>query len=167
VPHYTRVGKITRAVGLKGEVKLDIGSFSIQSPPAGFQFFTVREGKATPLKLISLMSDSKGQHTASFEGITDRNVADRLRGLELYVQEGDTLVINPWLGLIGCALYDKRLGRIGVIEEVLEYPGQFLAKVTGDGRELLVPLREELVTDRGEGKVEFDLPEGLIELSNS
>lgn len=67
----------------------------------------------------------------------------------------------------GYTLVDRRVGVVGVIEEVREFPQQEMAVVMRAGHELLVPLHDELIVDVDDERRELlmDLPEGLLDLA--
>ena len=159
---FTRIGRISRAVGLKGEVKVAIeqdweGLETIEA------FFIFRHGIAERLPVQQM---TMGKHvTARFVGITDRNAADLLKGHDLFVKSRAARGLKlPWEELIGLTAVDVKTGTIGVIEDVLAYPGQHLAKVTHEGREVLIPLHVGWIVDTTSERVVFDLPEGLLDI---
>ena len=71
-----------------------------------------------------------------------------------------------WKDLIHYTAFDAEYGEIGIIQEVLEYPMQMLAKCLVNGKEVLFPLNDEMVTDiNAEDKIVFvELPEGLLDV---
>ena len=110
-----------------------------------------------------------GRLLVSFEGVDGRDRAETLRGAVLHVRRDE--VPPPPSGtyyhfeLVGCRVEDRRLGELGVVAGVLEDGGGTLLRVDGARGELLVPfVRAYLVrVDTGAGRIETDLPEGLIE----
>jgi ribosomal 30S subunit maturation factor RimM len=157
---YTRVGQITRAVGLKGDVKAAADATQLA---VGEVVYIFLGGEPTPLRIVHI-SSGPAPHRLGFDGISNRTDADKLRGLEIYVK-GELESTDPWRDVVGLQAEDFRAGPLGKIEEVLEYPGQFLARVRYAGKELLIPLREELIRERKSGAVVFELPEGLLDLA--
>ncbi len=65
----------------------------------------------------------------------------------------------------GYTLIDERLGRIGRIEEVREFPQQEMAIISYKKRELLVPLHQALISkvDEQQRQLWMRLPIGLID----
>jgi ribosomal 30S subunit maturation factor RimM len=61
---------------------------------------------------------------------------------------------------------DEAAGRLGVVKDVYDAAGHWLAGVEVDGREHLVPLRPETVrrVDVEAGRIDTTLPPGLMEL---
>lgn len=71
-------------------------------------------------------------------------------------------------GLEGFEVRDARAGFVGVVESVVENPGQFLLSVApaDGGRRVLVPLVDALVVglDEDARRIDVDLPDGLLDL---
>ena len=65
-------------------------------------------------------------------------------------------------------VHDARAGFVGVVESVVENPGQFLLSVApaDGGRRVLVPLVDALVVglDEDARRIDVDLPDGLLDL---
>jgi 16S rRNA processing protein RimM len=80
--------------------------------------------------------------------------------------EEDSEIDDRYERFQGFTLVDVALGEIGVIREVLELPGQFLALVDYQDQEVMVPLHPSLIqkADLKNRILEMDLPEGLLEL---
>ena len=69
--------------------------------------------------------------------------------------------------LVGYAVIDLNLGKIGVVEEIEEYPRQQMLRVKGEGLKsaiFLIPLVEAFLMEINdeEGFIKVDLPEGLV-----
>jgi 16S rRNA processing protein RimM len=95
--------------------------------------------------------------------------AKALCGLSVYVsqddviEQGDDLSTNV---LIGYTLFDETLGLIGEITDVNDYSGNLLLSVEYEGKDVLVPLNEELIVrlDEDLQEIELRIPEGLFNL---
>ncbi len=69
--------------------------------------------------------------------------------------------------IIDFTITDTRLGDVGKIKQVLEYPTQAIFEiVNSDGKEILIPITDDIVieVDRANKKILVTSPEGLIEL---
>lgn len=112
------IAKILTAHGVRGFVKLRV---FLEEPADISSYDPIRDDKGKAYK-IKLKNPVKGDWVAEIEGITDRNDAEKLRGMELYISrdqlpeiEEDELYIED---LIGCAAIDK----IGtVLGEVVDF----------------------------------------------
>ena len=101
-------------------------------------------------------------------GIADREAAEGLRGLELWVPIGE--VPDPPAGsyyvfeLIGCRCFDERDGDIGTVVDVQEDGGGTLLEVEKDGTRSVLPFVEAFLAgvDREARRIDLRLPEGLL-----
>jgi 16S rRNA processing protein RimM len=68
--------------------------------------------------------------------------------------------------LKGFIATDEKLGELGEIIEVNEYPQQFVATVHYKNRDVLFPLNEDFIVeiDDEENVLHLDLPEGLLDV---
>jgi len=68
--------------------------------------------------------------------------------------------------LVGFQLLGEDMGLIGEIKEVHDYAGNLLLSVDYHGKEVLVPLNEELIVNIDEdlGEIELRIAEGLFDL---
>ena len=103
------------------------------------------------------------------EGITDANLAEPLRGKNVFADEAD---LPPpaenefyFRDVIGCevVLLDGR--RIGIVEEIIATGANDVFVVRGDGKEVLVPAIEDVVKEIDvEGRrVVIDAVPGLLD----
>lgn len=105
-----------------------------------------------------------------FAGVAGRDQAEPLRGARLEVER--SAVPPPPAGahylfeLVGCRAFDRAAGELGTVVDAIEDGGGWLLVVerTTGGR-LLLPYVERFVTkvDPPAGRIDWELPEGLIE----
>ncbi len=106
-----------------------------------------------------------------FEEITNPEKAKLYSGRELYLAEKDVTTYfkkdsSDYGFLIGYNAIDETLGQIGVVQEIIENPGQILIAVKSGENEALIPLVEEFIVEINKKKKELqlNLPEGLLDL---
>ncbi len=143
------VGQFGAAHGVKGEVRLK--SFTEDPKAIGvYGPLSDRQG-AHVFEIAALRNVKDDLFIARLKGVTTRNAAEALTGLELYVPR--TVLPPPqedefyFADLIGLAVEDEAGERIGRIVQVLNYgAGDMLeiAPVSG-GESLLVPFTKEAV----------------------
>jgi len=169
LPEKVLVGRITRPHGVRGEVVVDPatdheerfapGSTFELGGPTATRRLTVQRARSGPTGWI-----------VAFAGVADRNAAEALRGTRLEVPrsqvpappEGSYYVFE----LIGATAGDRNVGELGEVIDVIETPGGWLLIVDdGAGRRLTLPFVERFLMsiDRESRRIEWDLPEGLIE----
>lgn len=173
------VGRVLGAHGVRGEVAVESFSDVPERFAAGSELLAVPvPGGATrstpPRRLIvEAVRLHRGGLLIRFREVEDRDAAEALRGalLEVPREAVPAAPEDTWyhFQLVGCRCRDARRGDLGEVVEVVEDGGGVLlaveGTVEGEGRRLLVPFVREVVreVDTEEGRIEVDLPEGLIE----
>ncbi len=108
--------------------------------------------------------------TVSLEGIDTITKAEELLKKSLFLPLN---ALSPLKGkkfyfheLPGFVAIDKRLGEIGIVKEVLDFPQQSIISIVKGEHEILIPSKEEFIVsiDRAAKIIHLDAPEGLIEL---
>ena len=66
----------------------------------------------------------------------------------------------------GFTVVDENKGELGPIKEILEYPTQAIIQVFKDGKEILIPILDQVIVkvDRKGKKLHVKAPEGLIDM---
>jgi 16S rRNA processing protein RimM len=71
--------------------------------------------------------------------------------------------------VIGFVILDKKYGKLGEIEQVLEYPNQAVFQLTYNGSEVLIPINNEIIrtVNRENKEIHVVTPDGLIDIYTS
>ena len=162
------MGVVVAAHGVRGEVRIqshcedpgDIGSYGALTDESGRRSFTVHPFGA-----------ARGQVLARIEGVMDRNAAEALKGLRLYVAR-DALppaADGEWyhadlIGLRVVGIDGKEYGKVLAVEDF----GAGTLLEVGDGaggRSFMLPFSDQAVptVDIAAGVVTIDPPLGLLE----
>ena len=171
-PQQLRVGRLTKAHGLKGAIKLELytddperrfvpgAEFSLQVPessPWHGRHLTLRE-----------LRWYNGHPVGFFEGVDDRTAAEGLIKAILWVDQPADEESEPdaWYDhqLVGLAV--MRDGeKVGEVAHVDHLPAQDLLVVKAGGREVMVPFVSAIVpeVDLEAGTVTVTPPAGLFE----
>ncbi len=167
------VGVVVRVHGLRGELVVEphtdapderfaVGaSFDASAPRGGFRG-TLRVGAARP---------HSGRLLVTFEGVADRDAAEALRGVRLYLptsalplpDDPDEFHVHQLEGL-RAELTDGSL--VGTVREVVHGPGGELLVLRREGEDdALVPFVTAIVptVDLPGGRIVLDPPEGLLD----
>jgi 16S rRNA processing protein RimM len=169
-PEQVLVGTVLRPHGVRGAVVVEVSS------DVPDRFAPGSELTATPRAgaVRSLVVETGAPHGRSFrvrfEGVATREQAEQLRGASLTVP-GAAVPEAPGgsyyvFELAGCHCFDRRAGELGTVADVVADGGGWLVVVERpDGSRLPLPFVERYVVtvDRGRSRIEWDLPEGLIE----
>ncbi len=170
VESFFSLGRVLKAHGTDGRLRIAVeGKYETYLKPGAFIFFDL-DGSMVPYPVGDFES---GTHQVlSLAGIDAREHADALQGKELWLPEDQVrsrhkLVLaarrDKWTGY---TIQDEVSGRAFVIERTEEFPQQLMAIVVHEGREVLIPLHEDLIVeaDHEAQVVTMRLPEGLLEL---
>ncbi len=160
------LGKIVKAVGIKGEVKL----LSFSDDPHRFSklnYLIIDENES---KLENARVKDR-QPIIKIEGIDDRNNAEESIGKLVYIWEKDLEELPPGQyyikDLIGCIVIDEALGELGFVEDVLTDRPQQLYKVKSEKYgEILFPWVKEFIVEveLNEKRIVVKLPNGLVDI---
>ena len=163
------VGRIGRPHGVQGEVAVESFSDAPERFSPGAELLaTLPAGPPRRLEIESVRPH-RGVLLIRFAGAADRHAAEALRGAILAVPRESVPEApeDTWyhFQLLGCRCHDRRGGDLGEVVEVAEDGGGVLLVVDSGERRLLVPFVREMVreVDPDAGRIELDLPEGLIE----
>ncbi len=170
---YTEVGKILKAHGLKGELKVSLEAFFLpicekQKPV----LFLLQNGSHLPYFFLRL-KQQVGFQILVLEDVNDRNQATQLTGLKIYCDS--KLVPQSPLPrdpadlkvFIGYQILDVNSNTKAEVIDVQEVKGQILATVQlPENRETFLPLHPDLILDieHDKGLITTSLPEGLLDL---
>jgi 16S rRNA processing protein RimM len=142
------LGKIIGPHGLKGEVK--IKSFTADPlDVASYGLVTVRDGRRFRLEKARLQGEIV---IAAVKGISDRNAAEALKGLELHVERDDLPDADGESGeyyqadLIGLAVFDDKGVQLGTIIGFQDFgAGDLIEVELPSGVTGLVPFADSMV----------------------
>lgn len=160
------VGVIGRAHGVRGDVSIEVRTDEPDRRFATGAVLRDGSGRSFTVARAKLVS---GRLVVSFTEVTDRNVAEELRGTELLADvpadempSGQDEFFDRQL--VGLAVLDAAGQRAGTITEVLHPGAQDLLVIDVDGSERLVPFVEALVpvVDLAAGHVQLADVGGLL-----
>ncbi|HLZ65476.1 MAG TPA: ribosome maturation factor RimM [Aliidongia sp.] len=166
-PKLLCIGVITGAQGIRGAVRiksftadpLDIDAYGPVSDEAGTRVFELKS-----------VGQSKGVVVATLAGVTDRNAAEALKGLRLFVDrdrlppaEDEEYYHADLLGLAAELIGGEPLGRITAVYDF--GAGDAIEVTQTDGSVVMVPFTKAAVptVDLAGGKVVIDPPAGLFD----
>ena len=168
LPETVTVGRVLRPHGVRGEVSIEVLSDVPGRFEPGSVLLAAREGEAPARLKVAAGRPHKAGAVVRFEGFDDRDRAEELRGMWLEVPRSE--VPEPPAGtyyhwqLLGCRC---RAGEedLGTVVELLEEGGGLLLVCEREGRRVPVPFVERFLreVDVAEGRIELDLPPGLLE----
>ena len=162
-------GKVTKTHGLKGEmtIKLDVANpadfkdlrYLLIEERGGLIPYFIESQKITGDKMFVQLQDVKKMEQA----IVFLGKAVYLPNELMPQLEEDEFYYNE---IIGFKLIDETIGEIGAISDVLEYPTQAVIQVMKDGKEILIPIHDDIIhkVDKKAKTLTVKAPEGLIDM---
>jgi len=165
------LGVIIGARGVTGEVRIktftktpeDIAAYSTLTDQSGKRMFEISD-----LRVI------KGQASVIIEGVADRDAAEALKGIELYVSRAELPETEEdeyyHSDLIGLAVFGLDDAEIGLVKALYDFgAGDVIEIERPDAADVLLPFNAEMVTNVNieAGKIVVDIPEELLESGNS
>jgi len=171
------IGSVVRAHGVRGEVVVAVTTDEPEERYVVGSVLVTDPTTAGPLTIEGLRvhaSSGTDRLLVAFDGVTDRDAAERLRGVKLLVDAADVKPSDDPdefhdFELIGLAVLvgDQDGERIGEIVRVDHGPGADMLIVgRPDGRRTLVPFVTAIVpvVDVAAGRIVITPPEGLLDL---
>lgn len=133
------------------------------------EFLFIRlEGLPVPF-FIEEMEVNDDQLIVKLEGLDSQEIAKSFSQKEIFLEKKeDRQKKGPltWKELSGYTAIDSNHGTIGLIEEIIEYPMQFVAMIMKEEKEILLPLNEDLVDEviPEEKIIHVTMPDGLFSI---
>jgi 16S rRNA processing protein RimM len=158
-----RIGKVVRAVGLKGY----LGVAGSEGALGELGQIVLRRGEAEETRRIEEARPQGRLWAVKVEGISDRTAAERLVGAEVLAPreelgdagEGRHL----WVDLEGLEVVTAAGEPVGRVTGLYETGGVDVLVVKGARGEKLVPLAPYVAVDREGRRIVVDPPEGLLD----
>lgn len=170
LPDIVIVGRVVRPHGLLGEVVVESSTDVEERFARGSTLRLGADGRRVEVAQARPFGD---RLLVRFEGMSDRNAVEGLRGLELTVERGS--VPRAPAGsfyhfeLLDCECHDAALGGLGTVRALHEDGGGVLLEIVDGERRLLVPFVDAFVMriDIAARRIDLDLPPGLVDLCAS
>ncbi|MEO1012059.1 MAG: ribosome maturation factor RimM [Bacteroidota bacterium] len=165
------LGKVVSKYSYKGEVLVKLDTDEPEIYENMESVFVLLKGNAlVPFFINRCRLHKSALLRIDFEEVKDEDAADRLMGAELYLPlsllpklEGDKFYYHE---IIGFLVQDSSYGPIGSVTGVNDTTSQALLEVEKDGKQLLIPMTEEILTkvDRKNKTLFVTTPDGLVDL---
>jgi 16S rRNA processing protein RimM len=170
VKEFFLIGKTLKSHGTAGYLRLMIEDrFKSYVQPGSFVFLDL-DGSRVPFRIADV---DEGQHFVMLlEDINGKQESDTLTGKELWVpmeqvkprhQKSLRNIREQWEDY---RIHDQASGIDYPILRTEEFPQQLMAVIDIRGREVLVPLNDQLIidVDKAQKVISMEIPEGLLDL---
>jgi 16S rRNA processing protein RimM len=169
LPGTVIVGRVRRPHGIRGEVVVEVLSDVPGRFEPGSRLAATGPGGETALVTVESCRPHRNVALLRFVEVADRDAAEALSGASLGV-ERRAVPPAPSGGyyhyeLLGCRVSDRAAGELGEVVDLLSDGGGLLLLVEGRAGVLPLPFVESflLAVDVAAGRIETDLPPGLVE----
>ncbi len=163
------LGKIVKTHGLKGELTIKIDADNPSAYTKMDHFFVEMNKVLTPF-FVTKVTLSGDKLFISLPDVDTVDAASRYVGKEVYLPmemlpklKGNKFYFHE---LPGFSVVDDQKGDIGTVKDVLQYPTQAVIQVEFQGKEILLPIVDEVIKklDRNKKILYITAPEGLIDM---
>ena len=143
-------GKITKAHGLAGEVKLLPHSRTLDSFNEITRIYIESKSSDTPQE-FNITSHKFHKNTAilKLHGVDSIEEAQSLSGREVYVQDTELGELDDdeyyFFDLIGLKVYTDEGTYLGYVEDIMERAIQNIMVIKNEEKEILVPMADPIV----------------------
>lgn len=163
------VGKIVKTHGLKGEVTLRIDNEQFDEIEELNYFLLDINDKLIPYFVENITFHSNKSFVL-FQDLKTLEAANQLVGISVYLpldllpeKDGNDFYSHE---VVDFLVVDEEKGELGKVQEIIEYPTQSLIQILINGKEVLIPIHDDIIQDvnREEKKIYINAPNGLIDM---
>jgi 16S rRNA processing protein RimM len=164
-----RIGKIVATHGINGSLILThvVGN-SKWLKKEHTLLVEMQKGSFIPYFISQFKVNNDKEYIINIEDIDKVEAAKKLVTKHVYVEESilSAFARQSPLLWIGFKVIDKEKGEIGNIEDVMKTGNQWLAKLTYQNTEILIPLIDQTIeaVDIKTKTIKVVLPDGLLEV---
>ena len=145
---FVIVGVILKPHGVRGAMKVrPLINWSSLLGHIQQLFVSQVEGTFEPLRIEGLQQHGRAM-TLKVEGIADRDAAESMRGLYLYLPRDDKALENGFLApadILGLNVVDTNGASIGTLDDILTMPAHDVYVVRDGERDHLIPAVPEFI----------------------
>ncbi len=166
--NYFELGNIVKTHGLKGELILLLDVDQPDHYKKLESIFLEINGKLVPF-FIQEISQRGNQARLTIEDVDSQDAARELVGKGAYLPLSSLPKLKKgqyyYHDLVGLKVYEQEK-LIGTVREVIEAPHNMLLSVDHQGKEILIPMEEEIMlsVDLDQSRIQTSLPDGLLDV---
>ena len=163
------VGRITRGVGLKGELKVAVLTDSVHRFEKLKTVWVGTDDSRAVKHAVTAVRLTTSAVVLKLKEIDSRTVADSLRGQLVFIAAKDVVVPKKDSyfihDIIGMSVETESGEAVGIVREVMQLPANDVWVVGGAGGEVLIPAIKDVIraVDVQRRKVVIRPLEGLLE----
>jgi 16S rRNA processing protein RimM len=164
------LGTIAKVHGIRGQVVLRLHNLSFDEINEMGTVFIEIDGLPVPFFITGYLEKSHDSLILTFEDITAEKKARELVGCRIFVGENSLRRRKKTLGqidlLLGYEVFDLNYGKIGILEDIIDFQQNPLFRIVNGSKEILVPIQPQFIQKIDKSKKCFTIntPPGLIDL---
>ena len=165
------LGTITKCHGVRGQILLRLSNLSFEDIKELEPVFIEIDGLPVPFFISSYEQRSNDTLVLSIDDVNKEEDTRELINCRVYVHSSQIAYIEDLLPqtdlLVGYTVIDIHLGKLGVIDEILDFESNTLLKILNEKKEILLPLHEDFVqeVDTANNILRVNAPEGIMDIS--
>ena len=166
-----QLGYVVKVHGTKGAVVIFL---DVDTPLEYYEMesvFIERDNQLVPFFIEKFeQTNQPDKLITHFEEINTIENANSLKGSKLFLPLSQLPVLNEdqfyYHEVINFDIIDRKLGKIGIIDKIVEMPSNDMILFFINDREIMIPLQEPLYEkiDKKNGNVYVNLPEGYLDI---
>ncbi|HWM93263.1 MAG TPA: ribosome maturation factor RimM [Thermoanaerobaculia bacterium] len=168
LPERVAVGRVLRPHGVRGELVVEVLSDVPERLAPGSRLIASREGRPTRQLIVETRRPHKSGALVRFAGVEGRDGAEEMRDTLLEVDRSQVPAAPEgtyyWYQLLGCRCWVGGED-LGEVTDLVEDGGGLLLVVSDGERQVPIPFVQSFLkeVDVERGRIELELPEGLLE----
>lgn len=167
---YLLLGKIAKAHGLRGEVKMFLHSGQPENLQGYKELVLVDRSGELFGPLIVQKSRNQGKSAiVQFASVTSRSEAELIEGRGVLLAKRDLPAIDEneyyWHQYLGKTVIDLTGRMLGRVEHIFPNGAQDVLVIKAADKEILIPVTKEIVVGETAGELTIDPPPGLVDLN--
>ena len=165
-----QLGEVIKTHGLNGEVSISLEVDFPNKYQNLESVFLEQQGKLVPFFIDSIQINGN-KALVGFEDVDNIDHAKELIKAKLYLPLSSLPKLSKgqyyFHDLVQCEVFEGSK-RLGIVKEVIDLNGNQLLAIDSDGKEILIPLKDEILkhVDVDTKRIEAVLPEGLLDIYN-
>ena len=168
---YTSIGSFLNPHGYKGKISVFLNLKKAKNFKFPESIFVEIQQTLIPFFIEEKTAPQNNKLVIKLTDINTEEAVLQFRKKEIFITDEAFGKIkfdsNANLSFIGFEVYDKSLGLIGTLVDILEYPGQEIFKIRGFSKEeILIPVNNSFIDKimKSKKKIFVNTPEGLLDI---
>jgi 16S rRNA processing protein RimM len=163
------LGTLLKPHGIHGDMILKLHNLHPDELPEIESVFLEIEGLIVPFFISHYSGINESSLLVALNDIKSNEEAKKFTGCKIYITKDISDIPDNHNmkspDLLGYDIIDRKYGNLGKITDFLNITGNPLFKVTGKGKELMIPAHSDIILkiDNKKKTVTTEIPEGLLD----